>query len=301
MKKPLPASRQPTVVNDTKRRIKKVVFAFDRITFWVDGNEKPKFGERIREHVKAIEVKSNQSPYQSTWTWEIKVLQPSVMALRMLKNKFGSTRRTKLVYLELACDLITRNSNSALILRDFILSHAMPKYLRNDVLFYESTAYYNRLHSGNDSQDHVDSTDDDDAEQKFKKSSTNLVIYADRPSKQNGLQTGKPCCHIEWRLHGHQGLKRAGVSILDDLVHFDHFQFWSKNLILAQLPKKVELGQFFEGKSTDVDDAAYRKRARTVLRRFEIGGVFLLHNFIRANKDVKKFVLPIDLKSIFSA
>lgn len=54
----------------------------------------------------------------------------------------------------------------------------------------------------------------------------NLVQYSDRPSKI----TGQPCMHLEWRCLNAGDVKRAGVQSFDDLINFQHRDFWEPKL-----------------------------------------------------------------------
>jgi hypothetical protein len=60
---------------------------------------------------------------------------------------------------------------------------------------------------------------------------TNLVSYADRPSRI----TGEPCVHIEFRVRGQRRLERLGIRSAKDFVSFDHHGFWKQRLLLRTI------------------------------------------------------------------
>jgi hypothetical protein len=84
-----------------------------------------------------------------------------------------------------------------------------------------------------------------------RRSSSNLVIYADRTSRTTGELD---CTHIELRLRGVRALQRAGIHGLKDLVEMDTRAFWLPRLIL----KAVDPDEF--GRSYRVQVEGNRKR-----------------------------------------
>lgn len=294
MKKSLSPSRQPKDILRAQQQINARVFAYDRITLWVNGMAKPVLHPLIGTHCGEWTVVPNGCRYHSVWAWQIEIFQPSIRALKMLLKGFCGRRRTKLIYVEFACDLITKNKAGALELRNFLMAHALPKYMRQDVLFVEHTAYFNRRSNVDADLDSDEASDTTSCN----KAPRNLVMYADRESKQQGVHIKKPCCHIEWRLHGSQGFKSANVSCLDDLLYFDHMEFWKRNLPLYRLPRKTAIGQLLREGDDEVGDAALRRLVRAFLSEFELDGALVLHNLIRQRPDIKKLLEPIDIELI---
>ena len=59
-----------------------------------------------------------------------------------------------------------------------------------------------------------------------KRGAPNLIaMYADKCSKVTGEVH---CVHLDWRISRSYAIRRAGISNVRDLVHFDHRKFWSE-------------------------------------------------------------------------
>lgn len=61
---------------------------------------------------------------------------------------------------------------------------------------------------------------------------TNLVSYADKPSRITGELA---CLHIEFRARGQRSLQRLGIRCAQDLVNFDHYEFWKTRLLMRTI------------------------------------------------------------------
>jgi hypothetical protein len=60
-----------------------------------------------------------------------------------------------------------------------------------------------------------------------RKSRTNVVMYADRPSK---LDDRSRCVHVEYRIRGRAKLRAAHIHSAADLIAFDHRRLWRELL-----------------------------------------------------------------------
>jgi hypothetical protein len=58
-----------------------------------------------------------------------------------------------------------------------------------------------------------------------------LVVYPTRRSKI----TDELCVHVEWRAKGKPRVESLGIFDLQQLIHFDHREFWKKRLCLEEV------------------------------------------------------------------
>jgi len=56
-------------------------------------------------------------------------------------------------------------------------------------------------------------------------------MYSDRPSKV----TRQPCVHVEWRLKGKSIVESQGIYDVEQVIDFDHRQFWKAHLYLEAI------------------------------------------------------------------
>ncbi|RQN40814.1 hypothetical protein [Paraburkholderia tropica] len=259
--------------------IESTVLGFDRVTLWTD-HPAPEIPTRLVErHCRKLEVRSGHSlKFNPVWQTEIRVFQPSRQALIELQSALGARRRTCVRYTEPAADWLANNYEGATAVYNFMLERLRVPYMRQPVKFREGTAYFARRKSH-------DGT----------KTGTNVVMYADRPSKLWPVhRLAQPCCHLEYRFQGVETLAQYGLLSLSDCIGFDHQAFWREHLRLFKLPSKAELGFHLAANNADVSDTALRKRANRLLDRYRRGDAIVLQDCWRENSIVGDLVSSID-------
>lgn len=65
------------------------------------------------------------------------------------------------------------------------------------------------------------------------------ALYADRVSKV----TNTPCCHLEARLELLDTLQRSSVDNAQNLLNFNHKEFWQQRIMLLQPPTELDIGK----------------------------------------------------------
>ena len=145
----------------------------------------------------------------------LRLFQPSPAAFAML------VRRDVLInYVEVSLDWIFATAEEAERARRFVDRHwAMTHYRQDDdrhVHVHEGTRYTAPQASPRD-----------------------FVVYHDKESKLTGEVD---CCHLEVRFQSRQSCSRLGIETFDDLLAFDHRQFWTRNLRFLEIDP-VKLGR----------------------------------------------------------
>lgn len=275
-------SRLPTDFLRAIKFIQVVVYGIDRVTLWCDGQHAPLIPDNIYDACTNINVHPNDCKYHRSYPWKIDLLQPSRNALRLLQSSFGNRHRSKVIYVELACDFIVPDRQVAAQLMAFLLKHVAPKHTSQPVTFFQSTAYYSPR-----------------SNQAGKKTSRNLVIYADKNSKLHSSHGKRACCHIEWRLSGARKLEHVGIRCFADLISFPHRKFWRRTLPCYQLPKLQKIGEWLRDGNEDVGDAAHRKAAKKFLSTYRENDVTPLQNVVADNYDFHALLTRINGRHLF--
>ncbi|CAJ0724931.1 MULTISPECIES: hypothetical protein [Ralstonia] len=273
-----PPSKLPTEVKDALGLIKRVVTGFDRLTFWID-HPAPRIPvSGIERHCANLKVNAGKSLlFHPVWQTEIEIFQPSREALSVLVQAIGTRHRVQLSYSELALDWLVESRAAAYAIRNFLLAQMYVPYLRHDVTFAKTTAYFAPR-----------------ADKNSLKSARNVALYDDSTSKLwAARQLRSPCCHLEHRLQGVETLAASGLLTLADCVDFDHRAFWAENLRLFRMPSKGDLGRWLDPDNADVSEAALRKRADRFLNQYRHNEAFVLQDCRREYPDIDKLLLPL--------
>ncbi|CAE6706324.1 hypothetical protein [Paraburkholderia nemoris] len=274
-----PKITSPVKVHRAHDSIVSTEMGFDRLTLWTDHPAPDTPSRALQQHCRKLVVKSGRSlQFNPAWQTEIKIFQPGRQALVELQAALGPRCRTLVRYAEPAIDWTASDYDDAEVLYYFILEHLRVPYMRQPVKFKEGTAYYARRASR-------DGT----------KTGTNVVMYADRPSKLwAARRLALPCCHLEYRLQGVETLVQHGLLTLSDAIDFPHQAFWGENLRLFSLPKKVELGYHLAPDNANVSGTALTKRANRLLDRYRHGEAIVLQDCCRELPIVGSLVTSVD-------
>ena len=268
----------------SKARVEQsAIYAYDRVGVWIDRPELP-FPESILEdHCTSFVVDLRQAHYQARWKLELRILQPTIECIALLKEALGNDVAVQISYAEIACDLPPTNKRLARLQCDSFMAAAKMLYKPDSVVRSGRTYYFGRRTNGKTRLPRV------------------LAVYADRPSKLLNARPkdgSAPSMHIEARLTGSPSLEQEGIACLNDLIRFDHKAFWERCLRLYQLPKcKTALGRLLatvSGGDPTVSGSALRKRAsRWLERHVPVDGgreVFVMHNALRSTPNLAKML-----------
>jgi hypothetical protein len=68
-----------------------------------------------------------------------------------------------------------------------------------------------------------------------------IVFYGTKPSRITGELD---CLHLEWRINGKDAVQAVGIKTGDDLLKFDHYEFWKKRLLFYRVDE-ARLGRLY--------------------------------------------------------
>ncbi len=256
-----------------------VIYGFDRVTVWLDHPELPlAVINLLRAHCTQVVVSFEQMPHNARWKLKVEIYQPTVECLIRLADALGTNIAASVTYVEIARDIPARSRSRARQWRNSLLQSARMKSLQQPVLRKKTTWYYGRRSDGK------------------KRRSKVLVVYADRPSKLNNARPPagtQPDLHTEVRCTGSAVLADLGIVTLDDLIHFDHQQFWHEHLRLYRLPKPTDLGRLLAkiaGTDPHVSGSALRNRSAKWRKEHSKVGIFIMHNALRSTPQLAKYL-----------
>jgi hypothetical protein len=139
--------------------------------------------------------------------------QPTDVALHYLAN----INNVLVNYVEFALDWTFRYEDERDAATDIVNAHMIKRWHRESqgIRFVKATTRYTA----------------------GRHASTNLVSYADLPSRMTGELA---CVHIEYRVRGQRTLRRMGISSPKNLVNYDHHAFWKQRLCMRAIdPDKM--------------------------------------------------------------
>lgn len=263
-----------------------VVFAFDRVRFWVDRPELPlseKQTKAIESRCSEFKVTTGQMTYQARWKARVELFQPTIGCLALMRQAMGNDVATLITYAESACDILAQGERRAVELRDAFLGSAKMLYQRQPVVpdDHWTTWYFGRR-----------AEDEEDGKYRCRV----LAVYADKPSKLNNArpsQTSPPDMHMELRESGAPALANDGIVSLGDVIGFNHIGMWDRHVRMYVLPRRTDLGRMLAemaGADPNVSTTALRRRAGRWIKVHSVGGVFVMHNALLANPElVRRF------------
>jgi hypothetical protein len=215
-------------------------------------------------------------PYGKNWKSVLNILQPSPRCLEIVKHRLGRRATALPNNVEIALDIIPLQNiqNQIENLESAFLESAIPLWTRSPIKVYEKTIYFGSR-SGTSQR----------------KAGRLLVMYSDKHSKlnprdDNPLRT--PCLHMEFRIFGTPSLERIGLFSINEMIEFDHLEFWKNQVKLYRLPNLTKTGGLvgaMKGMSKDVSSRALRKRATSWIKEHTVQttlgqNFFVLHNAV---------------------
>jgi hypothetical protein len=267
-----------------------VIYGYDRIALWIDSSELPISKAGLEKFCTKVEATLMQMPHNARWKLKVELHQPTFDCLRLLKKAFGHDIAASINYIENAVDVLASSKDEALRIRNYLLASVKLPYLRHPVVLSEhGTIFYfgpRIKQKGN----------------KLVRNERVVAVYADKPSKILNARPSEdavPCAHAEFRVSGSAAIADIGIVSLDDLINFDHPNFWGNSLRFYELPERKVLGYQLAkaaNASLDVTDAAFRKRAANWVLKYSIqdsfGSNFIMHNAMLDDPEFCKLFKP---------
>lgn len=255
------------------------VFGYDRLGLYLDHADWPVPIEQLQATCRSIEIAPANIPYHARWKQQIQLFQPTPTALLILDKALKGGVTAAISYAEIAFDVLHPDRQRVKAIRNSFLASVKLHYGREEVVRDQSTYYFHRRTTGTT------------------RTPKNLVLYADKPSKlenRHHYRERLPSSHVEMKLSGSDSLEKEGVVSLQDLIRFNHLEFWERNLRLFRVPTQpTKLGRILAlaaGASMAVSGTAFRKRANLWLEKHSIvhgrSANFVLHNALLASPKV---------------
>lgn len=264
-------SRLPRKIQNALSLVDGVVLAYDRLHFWLD-HPLPAIPSALHEDDR-VKVIARSMQYHPVWQTKIELLQPDVELLAACSGMIGSRYRTELSKAEIKLDLLTRTRSDAKHLQAIFLEHLLIESSSYPVKIEKGTAYFKPPTNAHGNP-----------------SPFNFVVYSDNPNKE----TGRPCCHLEWRVSGAAALENIGLITLENCTGFNHRDFWSKRLHLFTCPSKAAIGRWLQPDNADVSPTMLTNRADKFLKPHLHNSTLILQNCFVENPDLIELLTPVN-------
>jgi hypothetical protein len=183
---------------------------FDKIQFWVHTplNRKTLAGLRKECGRGGLYVDNRPARFDRRYRQRIEFKQPLDQALRWL----AQCDEALINRAEIAIDLVFRSWAERDDAKEFLHQHFVRRWhgKNQPIWVFEAGARYDGP----------------------RRAPNRTAFYQEEHSRI----TGEVCVlHVEWRLNGLQALRRAGITSGQDLLEFNHRQFWQKRLLLYEV------------------------------------------------------------------
>ena len=261
----------------------RAILYYDRITLWLSLPELAIPLELIKQHCTDAKCSVKKMTFNARWKARLEILQPTKMCLRLLAKALGSEISAMPIYVEFACDLLASCEERAQRWSNDFVASAQIKHHRPTVIRSDTTWYAGSRHKQNG-----------------KRRKKVLAVYCDKPSKLNNARPDPlqpPDFHVELRIFSSTALSKLGICCLNDLLQFDHYEYWDRHVRMYQLPsQRTELGMLLakaSGADTDVSGTALRKRAARWIAKHSVDGNFVMHSALRRTPHVARFLRSI--------
>lgn len=273
----------PTAVKAWLDEVKETVFFVDRVTFGVSSKALPNI-EYLKKHCLGdVVIQPASNRFEEAYPFQITLFQPRKRAIQLLSENLAGSM--KILSAEIALDFIAHSEGESDRIKAGLLECLAPSYFKSGVQLKNGSAYFARR-----------------GDSKGDKSTRNLVIYSDRPSKfWNGVEN--TCCHVEWRFTA-SALEKLGLRSAEDLHMFKMSKFWMNHLPLRKLPSKTELGLLvYENSKPEgrpVGERMARKITEQFRNKYSKNGMFILKNALLDHDYLKGKLTKISMDDVFN-
>ncbi|MDH4227036.1 MAG: hypothetical protein OEV59_04695 [Deltaproteobacteria bacterium] len=240
------------IISQIKKNISSSVPYIDKVVVWfkqynskIDKEELEKFCTKAITRKGLMHYYNKQKKrwlFNSKWSYRIILLQPKPELFVYLKQ--NTTQAYLISHFEEALDYITPDFESALTVHDFLQTFLVKKWHGKQELH----CLINHKNKNKTTY--------------FAKRGTpvNFVIYSGRNSK---IRKNQPCCHLEIRFFGSSAVKnRLGITSFDDIINFNHYNFWKKYIRLYRISNITKLGKIFTKNKSKKTKARLRRKPK---------------------------------------
>lgn len=161
----------------------------------------------------SIDIQDGPSRFDGWFRQRLQIRQPSTQTLRGLIDLPHMIN-----YTELGLDWTFSTESERDAAAAYFDSHHVKRWHRDGLRYARDTRYTGR-----------------------RKAPNNLVTYHHLPSRITGEIN---CVHHDWRVRGRTACRHAGINSVEDLLNFDHHEFWKKRLILATIDR-LKFGRLY--------------------------------------------------------
>lgn len=242
-----------------------VIFHYDRVHLYATSADNTAKLNRLSDIEGQQIIIPRALPHNDDMNKMIDAHQPDTDHFERLKNAL--TGEYVINYAEFAMDILVKNKQQVSELRALL----------NELLVFERKTRDDPFYHGQYQDTHYFG-------KRFKHKDI-LVIYSDKKSK---VAPGRHCVHMEMRLSGSKIIKDLDVYNIQDLLTFNHEEFWGDRLDLRDV-NYTKLGRLVtEGKAT-LTDSSCRRHGQNYFDKFAGSQQFLMKHpdFVNAFPPIK--------------
>jgi hypothetical protein len=199
---------------------------FDKIQLWVRHPIDRIKISQLWHQCGYVHVENSPAPFGGKYGQRIEIKQPGEEALVWLASRRDG--------------FINQIENSL----DFIFSVAEERERTEGILHRH---LIRRWHGKNQEIRVVGETEKGVTRYDGPRSAPNItVVYGSKPCRITGEVY---CVHVDWRAKGRRAVQSIGIETEQDLLQFDHREFWRKKLMLVDIDEE-RLGRYIRNCST---------------------------------------------------
>jgi len=276
-----------------------IVYYVDRLHFYTDTRTHKNNLINILESNKKNKINFKSLSKHDHLDKKVELFQPDKNTLLSLSNEDVVSGDYVINYIEFAVDfLIKKKKGRAQLVKFFDKCLVQERDLRNNS---EGSEFHFKIFGECKGEQCCKDTDNDSQESYCtcrtryytpRSSKVRMAVYSDKPTK---TKSKKRCVHIEKRITGLDAVKKFNVYTFQNIIDFNHDEFWSKQLDLRK-PNYTALGRLslFNKKKSGRD--ADSKRGNKVW-----GKVKNLQETLRNGSHLKLAVKKIDTQKKLEA
>lgn len=212
-------------------------FYFDKITIWVKRPIDPATEAWLRKHCGSIDVRNRPARFGRGYRQRIELKQPSRKTLQWI-----ASRKDALInQVEITVDFIFGSLSDLIMAFEFLHRHLVRRRhgKRQEIRLYRT---------GPDGR-HVRVYEIEIARSRYDAGRwrPNLImLYRELHCRVSGELNS---LHLEWRASGARAVRALGIKTGQDLVDFDHRDFWDKRLLRYEVNFE-RLGRLIRSRGT---------------------------------------------------
>ncbi len=239
------------------------VYGFDRVSIWLSQADIKGLAEALGPYCHSYTLTIERMKYNSLRCAKLEILQPSSDAFTALERCLDASVRATPNYAEFAWDIICVDREQARSVGQWRHASVRFKSVRTPMTEPDhGTTYYYAPRTKAGAKG---------------KTPRVPVEYAHKRSKLRSEHAGRPCSHMEMKVHSMGALHQVGVYSLADLARFDHVAYWRRAVEIYEMPSKTERGKMLTG-PRQISGTALRKKANNWIEKHSVADHFAMHN-----------------------